>query len=356
MSTHHTRVPALLLLLAAAMLIAAITGCERKVEGTVAVEETVSDQCFDCHKGQIDTQQGEWAHSVHASGENIDYTSRPGGSCNECHNQDGFIEFLASGTLISAGNAKAIGCFACHNPHETGNFDRRTEAPYTLVTGDVYDVGTSNLCVNCHHSRTDQTAITDNFTITSSRFGPHYGPQGDLLNGTAGYEGFPGFAKTETLHRSILSDGCVSCHMSWARAHAGYEIGGHSMNMHDEAGNDLTANCQDAACHGGGALEFDDAVSGEPYDFILLSAGGSGYQTQIDSLRDTLVILLDVKGGGIYNPSTGRNNTGTYADGHIVGAYWNWKMIGEDHSHGIHNFEYAKALLEASMAYLEGLP
>ena len=54
----------------------------------------------------------------------------------------------------------------------------------------------------------------------------------------------------------------------------------------------LTSNCQVTACHGSGTLEFDDATSGEPYDFILASAGGSGYQSQIDSLLDTLVALL----------------------------------------------------------------
>jgi len=349
---HNTKVPALLLLLAAVLLVAVTAGCERKVEGTVSAESPVSDACFNCHNGQQDAQQGEWAHSIHASGENVDYTSRAGLDCVRCHQQDGFIHWVNTGTLLpDPGNAKAIGCFACHNPHETGDYSRRSEGPVTLVTGDVYDVGTSNLCARCHQGRgTDPNTITDNYTINSSRFGPHHGPQSDLLNGTIGYEATPGFVKAESLHRGVIADGCVGCHMNYTTAHAGYEVGGHSMNMQDLNGNDLTNNCTDAACHGAGTLEFDDPTSGETYDFILTSAGGDGYQTIITQKLDSLQVLLEA--GGIYNPANGRNHTGTFADGHLVGAYWNWEMIKEDRSVGIHNWQYANALLDASIAYL----
>jgi hypothetical protein len=349
---HNTKVPALLLLLAAVLLVAVTAGCERKVEGTVSTESPVSDACFDCHNGQQDAQQGEWAHSVHASGENVDYTSREGSDCVRCHQQDGFIHWVNTGTLLpNPGNAKAIGCFACHNPHENGNFALRSSGPVTLVTGDIYDVGASNLCARCHQGRgTDPNTIVDGIDVTSNRYGPHHGPQGDLLNGTIGYESFPGFVKGESLHRSVVTDGCKGCHMNYANSHAGYEVGGHSVNMKDEAGNDLAANCTDAACHGAGTLQFDDPVTSEPYDFILTSAGGDGYQTIVQQKLDSLQILLEI--AGIYNPANGRNFTGVFADGNVVGAYWNWEMIKEDRSLGIHNFQYVNSLLDASIAYL----
>jgi hypothetical protein len=355
---YDPKVPVVLLLLAAAMLIA-VTGCERKIEGTVAVDETVSDQCFNCHNGQLDAMQGEWVNSIHASGASVDYTSRDGSDCMRCHNQDGFIDWVTTGSIAqSYGNAKAIGCFACHNPHVNGDFTLRSSAPVAMATG-TYDVGASNLCARCHQSRgapPDPPSGTDTlYEVTSSRFGPHHGPQGDLLAGLVGYEAIPGFSKVETLHRNVLSDGCVNCHMGYARTHDGYNVGGHSWNMlwEEEPDYNLSANCTDANCHGAGGLEFDDPVTDEPYDFVLLSVGGDGYQTQTEHLLDSLATLLEIQ--GIYNPSTGLARTGTFRT-HVAGAYWNFIMIEEDRSFGIHNFGYIKSLLEASIDYCASLP
>lgn len=351
MKGHQNKMGAALLLLAAVLLVAVSTGCERKIEGTVATQSPVSEKCFDCHNGQMDAQQGEWANSVHASGANVDYTSRPGGSCVRCHNQDGFIQWVNTGTLLAdPGNAKAIGCFACHNPHENGDFTLRSSSPVTLITGDIYDVGASNLCARCHQSRTDPGVIVDGIDVTSSRFGPHNGPQSGVFNGTLGYEGFPGYVKAETAHRFVITDGCKGCHMDYSANHAGYNVGGHSVNMHDDLGNNLAANCSATGCHGSGAPAFDDPTSGEPYDFILASSGADGYQTIVEKKLDSLQVLLEA--AGIYNPGNGRNFTGVFADGHVVGAYWNWTTISKDRSLGIHNFGYVNSLLDASIAYL----
>jgi len=62
-----------LLGLTAMLILVLITGCERKV-----VNESVADenlQCFACHGDQdfeLVAAQGQWAHSVHASGDNSD--------------------------------------------------------------------------------------------------------------------------------------------------------------------------------------------------------------------------------------------------------------------------------------------
>lgn len=358
------------LTLAVAVLLLSVAGCERKIVGDVQVDETVSDQCFNCHNGQLDAIQGEWANSVHASGENVDYTSRDGSDCVRCHNQEGFLTWIATGTLApSTGNSKAIGCFACHNPHENGDLRLRVTAATTMVTGAVYDVGVSNICARCHQSRETPAVIVDPYTITSSRFGPHHGPQGDLLISTAGYEGLPGYSKTETLHRDVLKNpfdptedgGCTGCHMNYANTHAGYNVGGHSWNMLDEEGNSLAATCKTSGCHDAGALAFTNPTSGEPFDYILTVGAADwdndgiveGYQTEMEGMLDSLRTLLDLQ--NIYNPSTGLAVTGTYP-AHLAGAYWNYILIEEDRSLGIHNWEYNKSLIEASIAYVSGLP
>ena len=362
---HNNKVPTLLLLALAVLFLAAVTGCERKVEGTVAVEETVSDQCFNCHNGQLDAMQGEWANSIHASGANVDYTSRDGSDCVRCHNQEGFITWVNTGTLLaSAGNAKAIGCFACHNPHENGDLRLRTEAPVTMAAGDVFNVGRANLCARCHQSR-EYPTITDNFVITSSRFGPHHGPQGDLLIGSVGYEGFSGFVAGNSLHKDVITNGCVGCHMNYANTHEGYDVGGHSWNMRDEASppNSLAADCKASGCHDAGALAFTNPTStSEPYNYKLTTGAVDwdddgvveGYQAEMEGMLDSLATLLDLQ--NILNPATGLAVTGTYADGDLVGAYWNYITVEEDRSLGIHNWEYMASLIEASRDYVATLP
>ncbi len=361
---HLNKVPAWLLLVLAGLLLAAMTGCERKVEGTVAVEDTVSDQCFNCHNGQLDAMQGEWANSVHASGANVDYTSRVGSECVRCHNQQGFITWITTGTIEdSTGNAKAIGCFACHNPHEFGDLRRRTTAPVTMAAGDVFDVGGANLCANCHQAR-EYPTITDGYTITSSRFGPHHSQQGDMLIASVGYESFAGFTPASSLHKDVVRDGCIGCHMGYSNTHEGYDVGGHSWNMKDEAGNNLATNCKTSGCHGAGTLAFGTAGAFGPYDFRRADTASAkdwdddgvkeGYQTEMEGMLDSLATLLDLH--NILNPSTGLAVPGTYADGDLVGAYWNYITVEDDHSLGIHNWEYMAGLIEASRDYVATLP
>ena len=360
---HNNKVLTLLLLALAALFLAALTGCERKVEGTVAVEDTVSDQCFNCHNGQMDAMQGEWANSVHASGANVDYTSRPGSDCARCHNQEGFITWINTGTLLAnAGNAKAIGCFACHNPHENGDLRLRTDAPVTMKTGATFDLGPANLCANCHQASNYPT-ITDDYEITSSRFGPHHGPQGDLLLGTGGYTGFPDFVAGSSLHKDVLAEACVTCHMGYARTHEGYDVGGHSFNMLDEAENSLVANCTASACHGEGTLAFTASTNSlEPYDMTLTAdpvdwdndGTVEGYQSEMEGMLDSLRTLLEIQ--GIYDPATELAVTGTYADGNLVGAYWNYITVEEDRSLGVHNWEYMRSIIQASIDYVSAMP
>src|SRR5262249_36963013 len=47
--------------------------------------------------------------------------------------------------------------------------------------------------------------------LSSSRWGPHEGPQSDVYSGKGGYQ-FAGLAYSSSAHAS-LPDACVSCHM-----------------------------------------------------------------------------------------------------------------------------------------------
>ena len=45
----------------------------------------------------------------------------------------------------------------------------------------------------------------------------------------------------------------------------------------------------------------------------------------------------------------------TYADGELVGAFWNFISVLEDRSYGIHNFAYTQSLLQSSIDYVAQL-
>lgn len=335
-------------LAAMALVMLALTGCEREITGEV--EDISATNCFGCHNGQMDAQQGEWANSIHASGNNVDYTNRGGSDCTKCHDQQGFISFLATGTLPSEpfSTVSAIGCFTCHNPHEAGDFSLRTASAYTLENGDVFNHGAANLCANCHHSRLSAETIEDGISV-NRYWGPHHGPQGDLLTGANGWE-FPGEGYTfpSSPHANQVEDACIGCHMGNPSAHNGYDIGGHSFNMADEeSGYNLVGLCADASCHPG--VNTFDFTADTDYDG---DGTTEGYQTEMAGMLDSLATILQ---GAGYFDGTNHPVSGTIADRHIAGAMYNFLLVEEDRSHGIHNFNYAQSLIEASIDYMNGV-
>ena len=75
--------------------------------------------------------------------------------------------------------------------------------------------------------------MTGRVTLTS-RWGPHYGTQADMLIGTNGYE-YAAYTYDRTTHREATTadgkDGCLECHF---KATSQYVVGGHSFNMRAE--------------------------------------------------------------------------------------------------------------------------
>jgi hypothetical protein len=329
--------------LASLMLIA---GCERKV---VVENSGVTDasSCFTCHgdDGLILTAQGEWANSGHASGNYVQYTNRGGFyDCTRCHDHQGFLDYVATGTVNGPyENASAIHCFTCHAPHTNGNLSLRTQAAYELENGEIYDHGKSNLCATCHHSRLDVGDIVDGIAV-SAHWGPHHGPQADLLEGTGGYE-YDDYDYESSSHATAVTDACVGCHMGHAEIFDGYKVGGHSMNMVDlETGTDLADICQ--GCH-------DDATS---YDWVNADdidfdhdGEVEGYQSETEGLIDSLKALL--ADAGVID-STGEPVDQDIADAGVAGALYNMLLVEEDKSEGIHNFRYIYGLLQSSIDYM----
>ncbi len=331
----------LMAVLAVFALLMTEVGCERKVvnEGKNSNELT---SCFTCHAdndSRLLQAKGEWQNSVHASGDNIDYTNRGGSPCAKCHQHQGFVDFVTTGVIHPPyANVAAIHCFTCHAPHSTGNLNLRTEAPVSLANGVSFDHGAGNLCANCHQALMSVTTITDSLKLTSSRWGPHHGTQADILQGTNGYQ-YAGYDYESSGHATDVEEACAGCHMANPTIHDGYKVGGHSFTMIDEeTGSNLVKYCNN--CH----------PSAEDYDY-------AGIQTEAIAKMDTLRSLLLVGGvladvNGEYLPNVPTDDTLTIADKNIAGALFNYLLIEADRSEGVHNAKYIIGLLDSSIEYL----
>ncbi len=311
------------------------------VDGIDGVDGTTS--CTSCHaNSHTDPIIDAYALSRHATGSN--WARGTSASCAQCHNNEGYIDYL-SGTFVDDDGVQSanpngyavsnpITCTGCHSNHRSFDFENdgndyalRNIDPVFLVidptvhidfANDVDPLGLSNSCTTCHQPRNSYAipAGTEDYEITSSRFGPHHSPQATLVEGImganiAGAVGYPGVGSSA--HRAGSS--CTACHMG--ETTDGTD-GGHSWMV--------TSNtCLE--CHSNVPTE----VTGFAADML------------------TLHTLL-VEEGAI--TEDGSTVSGTYPV-KVAQATWNYKTLEEDKSHGVHNPNYAKALLKNSIEALQ---
>jgi protein-arginine kinase activator protein McsA len=311
--------------------------------------------CESCHsKSHTDPIKASYKLSVHgmetlhldsASGLTLttsEYTNRTG--CVQCHVGQGYIDKM-NGTPLATGlglptnpaypvgaigassdHVTAINCATCHEKHSSFNFVadgndfalRQGFTPVVLDQDKSYsiDMGTSNTCVNCHQPRGLPPTTGD--VKLSNRFGPHHGPQSTLLEGIqgaliVGSTAYP--APKSAKHRSGAS--CVACHMGKGTDATN---GAHTWKPTPNA-------C--TTCHTGGAPA---SVTGFAADMATLQA------------------LLVAKGA--YSTTTNAFTSNTVPI-KVAQAAWNYSLLLEDRSNGVHNPTYAKALLKNSIEALK---
>jgi hypothetical protein len=325
----------------AAMLL--LTACERKI---TRVEVTEGPQtCFSCHSDQntfLVAAQQQWEHSRHASGTTLNEND---GTCKDCHTSEGFVARV-TGTMLpnEVENPTTIHCFTCHAPHTDGDFRLRWTAMTTLQDGTTWDLEAGNTCAACHQSRRNvNTYIVakPGRTSVNNRFGPHHGPQGDMLIGTNGYE-FVGYVYEETNHRAI-EDGCIVCHKNTTSNNV---VGGHAFNMRWDTGTEEIRNT--AACSQTPASGACHAVVD---DFNEIKIGNTSLQDSVVARTDSLKAILVA--ANLVDATTGLPKTVSLgADS--AGAVYNYVMVMEDRSKGVHNPKYVLGLLNSSIMYMSG--
>jgi hypothetical protein len=296
--------------------------------------------CGACHdmSETVETKILQWGNSIHATGGNYERNST---DCAVCHTSQGFRERIQTGadtTVDVIHNPSNINCYTCHDIHDTytvADWGLRVTDPVTFwATGETFDFGKGNLCASCHQARpADMPTISNNpldsFKITSNRWGPHHGPQSSLIVGSAAYKLGSGYDNNP--HASI-TDECVTCHMADAY---GSQAGGHTWNMTYSlhgAEDFNVPGCLASNCH-----------LSDPTGKI------EDLQTEIQGKLDQLQALLEA--AGVYNAGTDLANVGMYQN-NVAGAYFNFVYINEDRSLGVHNPNFARMLLDNSIAAL----
>jgi len=334
--------------------------------------------CEQCHDDPPHHYYGtEWYASKHAVTTTIP-SGAGRGYCVQCHTADGFITRInytgTNATTFAPTNTidttyYAISCQTCHEPH--GNTTPTDENPHLIRTinpvtfGDgtvITNAGEGQLCIECHHSRDGGAsnnvamyALGSNTWVGGSSFGPHDGPQGDMIEGINAIT--YGQTIPSSAHRETVSNLCVGCHMQSVVPGdpAFLQAGGHTFEMTYNVVSGGVTNVMDkttvcAQCHG------PLTTFNFPVEDYANTGTIQGVQTEVQILLNQLSTLLPNSSGvldGSVKTSLSVKTNWTRAQ---LNAAYNFQFVTSDGSMGVHNAPYATGLLKASIADLGGPP
>jgi hypothetical protein len=302
---------------------------------------------------------GRGFHGGHAVGAFVGYA---GGrdACAACHSGSGYVQWVKEGKPIDSNGLPAaisvvpeptvITCAACHDPHSNDQPSQLRLSDTQLgdgtpVTVELY--GTGAQCMECHRSRREAASYSLDPSNASSHYGPHHGPQADMLIG-ANVPDF-GFAMPSSPHARIPNS-CVSCHM-YGEGLTDAEgnilhVGGHSFNMNDAEGNDHVAACE--PCHGDVGETFKEKkfywMRNADHDGDGVE---EGLQVEVKGMMEELLTFLPQDAEGNVDLSDKTNSP------QIMRAGYVYMWIYEDRSFGIHNPAMSIALLKAAIESLK---
>ncbi len=232
-------------------------------------------KCRDCHNphdtiGKLDTLRA-WARSGHGSTgaspwNYYDFKSITG-ECNRCHTTTGFIKYITTGDSTAWGSAsdttkEMLGCNACHiNYSYALRSANQVKAKYTGGEVTYSNVGTSNLCLNCHVGRESGASVIAMNNYTGVPFvNSHYLAAGGIVFGKIGFE-YAGRVYSDPAvynHRYIGTNDsrgnsaaestkgpCVGCHLA-NKTQPGEK---HTLKPYIVTGASLSPTCTTSGCH-----------------------------------------------------------------------------------------------------------
>ena len=315
--------------------------------------------CMDCHFNSADnaTVRGQWAGSSHAAVKDAPFTAydfKTRSGCVQCHTTTGFIAFSTAKVTAAWGvssdkTKEVLSCVGCHSDITTGQVRSVTPVrPYADETDyQNRNVGTSNVCMNCHSGRNNgasiQVKVGSAFDLATSAFiAPHYLSAGGTLHGKSGYQ-FPGrtyAGYSSNSHRAIGmnnamatgNDGpCVGCHMSSPTSHGFQPV---SIDPTGAVSAITATACTN--CH-------NTALSATTLDADRVS-----FNNALDVLKAQLAASLHP-----YSPNYPYFDKGGWGAGqagaNLMGAAFNYKLLLAEPGAYAHNSAYAKQLIVDSI-------
>lgn len=337
--------------------------------GSKSYETGVCDQCH--------SQNAQWLNSKHSIEPPLHEAE--GASCVECHTSQGYVAVKARGkeaifpanatdakpaTIPDPGAMSPIGCATCHDPHQATypfeadgqvkSLQLRIQGEVSMPNGVTVDAEVSAVCVTCHANKRDLAYKADYLAGNKVR-GTHDNSQADVFYGAGAFE-FGDKAYGNSAHKSVATEGCVTCHMAPTPGYSpvkanintnapGYnKLGGHSWTM--EAGGVQNAANACSSCHSG-LNDYNRTARGD-YD------GDGSVEGVQDEVKGLLTLVAEKlpkdADGAILSSTINKTNTNEVQRK----ALWNYWLINNDGSDGIHNTRYAVEVLQETYFQLTG--
>ena len=353
------------------------------VAGNNKLDESLSSAvCAPCHFSTDRHGIGyEYTGALHSTSMSLG-GNRPNNLnrvvCARCHTAQGYMYEAIGGKpqpipatgLVAYTNGSSMTCATCHDPHNGSNeMQLRAKTVGDACTGcHIIRLSTSGL----HTSHQGAMLIGANlppFTMDNLNTyltAPANTSQQVLaaVGAWGGWE-FPGYTYENSSHSSI-TDRCAQCHMasspSYLAASASNftmpdtmmtKLGGHTFKVvyNSIVGKDTTTilnptGCQE--CHGVASIDFVELTQAKTKTLlaslfkVLPKRDSAG--TSVISFSDTVLYQNWAKA-----PANLKRKL-TLVD---KAAAFNYAFVNSDGSFGVHNFNYAKGLINSSIEQLQ---
>ncbi len=331
--------------------------------------------CAHCHEGGH--QYDGWTNSEHGNNNN-EFRMYTFGSCVECHTGAGYINKMDEDYNGNLKGGTIVGCATCHDPHveEANNLHQLrgfedvvlNDAAATTITTE--DAGNGAMCMNCHKAHNDP--ISD--VKSRSHVGPHHAPHADMLYGVNGIE-FGVEVKSSIVHISV-DNTCAGCHMVAPRSTRSStyvadvqgdfkdatltsdqvseltaNAYGHSMynTFTDDDGNTFDNMSPCATCHPSDGSFDEISMFKKDHDG---DGTVEGFQLEIQGMMHALEVRIIASVDGAVDMDDVEDAEKTMPM-NVLMALYNWAMIEEDKSWGVHNPQYTLTLLGSANALLD---
>ncbi|NLC76321.1 MAG: ammonia-forming cytochrome c nitrite reductase subunit c552 [Clostridia bacterium] len=305
-------------------------GCRQAADNTPPEPQEPAQE--EQQKNPAEAIREEWAKSAHATATNAESPDSPAKreACMRCHDGRAYTMQISSVEDLDTGEPVGQDCDTCHSGHGKEVWQ---SGLVQLPAGEVRDGGGA-LCMDCHNAR--------NIPDPENRPAPHASAEADIVMGINGFQ-VEGKTYGSSPHTAV-KDTCFGCHM--ADLGGGYPS--HTFKSDVET-------CK--SCHQG-----IDTVNMKAKDDYDGDGTVEGFQEEVDGLLKTLHDTIEAKlEGGSFTSGHGRilfqdgnGNDLENVPAELYHGAWNYFLVVNDGSRGIHNPLYVVQLLQQSILMLDG--